>query len=96
MSFDKEKYWATKKDNVASKRPKPTVKPHTTLGKTRKESRRKVVARIYRGITDFIGVKHTAKGAIRAINRHEFHPSQDPSVSNHQRLVRRRAIKENL
>jgi hypothetical protein len=91
MSFDKEQYWANKKNNVASKRPKPTVTPHTTLGKTRKESRRKVVARIFRGVTDTLGIKHTAKGAIRAIKKQEFHPSQDPLASNHQRLIARRA-----
>ncbi len=92
MTFDKEQYWANKKNNVASKRPKPTITPHTTLGKTRKENRRKVVARIYRAITDSIGIKHTAKGAVRAIKRYEFHPSQDPSISNHQRLVARHDI----
>lgn len=91
MSFDKEKYWANKPYNIGSQRPKPLFAPHPW--RTRRESRRKVVARLFRGLTDTIGIKHTAKGAIRAIKETDFHPSENPSITNHQRVSSRRSAR---
>ncbi len=92
MAFDKQKYWATKKDNVGSKRLKPVITPHISLGLTRKESRRKIVAKIFR-FGDSIGKKHTAKGVRRAIMTAIIHPAENPSITNHQRVSARRAAR---
>lgn len=91
MAFDKKKYWEEKASNIGSKRPKPAFTPWPY--RTRRESRKKIVAKVYKDANDVIGKRHTAKGVIRRIKQVIFHPSQDPSTTNHSRHQARQALR---